>query len=58
MAKKKFIIRAAIKQLLTEKEIYCKQYNLCSSCPCLLSGGYCELKLAIRQLVSSLEQKK
>lgn len=57
MANKKNLIKAAIKQLEYERNIYCKQYDLCSSCPCLLIGGYCEIKLAIKQLNNELRQE-
>ena len=40
----------ALKQLTDEQLLMCKTYDDCSSCPCLLDGGFCELKLAITEL--------
>ena len=40
----------ALKQLSDEQAMMCKSYDDCRSCPCLLDGGFCELKLAIAEL--------
>ena len=40
----------ALKQLRNEQEAMCKSYSDCRSCPCLLDGGYCETKLAIKEM--------
>lgn len=40
----------ALKQLRDEQAAMCKSYSDCRSCPYLLDGGYCESKLAIKEM--------
>lgn len=44
----------ALDQLNQEMLNTCKLYNKCASCPNLLEGGYCEIKLAIKAIKSEL----
>lgn len=47
--KTKYMLNA-LKQLHDEQAAMCKSYSDCRSCPCLLDGGYCESKLAIKEM--------
>ena len=46
----------ALKQLHDEQAAMCKSYSDCRSCPCLLDGGYCETKLAIKEMTRIIKK--
>lgn len=46
----------ALKQLHDEQVAMCKSYSDCRSCPCLLDGGYCETKLAIKEMTRIIKK--
>lgn len=46
----------SLKQLNDELGMMCKSYDDCRSCPCLLDGGFCEIKLAIKEMTRKIKQ--